>query len=176
MPCDINFAVATDVDSRATDDFSPANKIHDGGYGPVYKASPTHNIHTEILQCKSVNKTPMSLDLGLVPLPFHGIHQNSKMHVDSIVVKSKRGNQVIVAASPPTEDAVLATDPLTKEDLVGTLLLDASLKKTGGTEHEKFGFELKTLRPMNYGQIADLLNAISERFVWEKIMEGDNII
>lgn len=33
-----------------------------------------------------------------------------------------------------------------------------------GTEHEKFGFELKTLKPMTYVQIADLLNAISERF------------
>ena len=45
-----------------------------------------------------------------------------------------------------------------------------------GTEHEKFGFELDTLRPMKYEQIAELLNGIAERFDWEKVMEGDNII
>lgn len=45
-----------------------------------------------------------------------------------------------------------------------------------GTEHEKFGFEIGTLRPMKYEQIAELLNGISERFDWDKIMEGENII
>lgn len=29
---------------------------------------------------------------------------------------------------------------------------------------------------MKYDQIAGLLNGIAERFDWEKIMEGDNII
>jgi len=45
-----------------------------------------------------------------------------------------------------------------------------------GTEHEKFGFERKTLRSINYEQLSALLNGIAERFDWEKIMEGDNII
>lgn len=45
-----------------------------------------------------------------------------------------------------------------------------------GTEHEKFGFEVSTLRPMKYEQIAALLNGIAERFEWDKIMEGNNII
>lgn len=45
-----------------------------------------------------------------------------------------------------------------------------------GTEHEKFGFEIETLRPMKYEQISELLNGISERFDWDKIMEGENII
>ena len=45
-----------------------------------------------------------------------------------------------------------------------------------GTEHEKFGFELGTLRPMKYEQISELLNGIAERFDWEKVMEGDHII
>ncbi|KAI5382288.1 hypothetical protein KIW84_UN0031 [Lathyrus oleraceus] len=45
-----------------------------------------------------------------------------------------------------------------------------------GTEHEKFGFELGSLCPVKYEQIAELLNGIAERFDWEKIMEGDNII
>lgn len=29
---------------------------------------------------------------------------------------------------------------------------------------------------MKYEQIAELLNGISERFDWDKVMEGDNII
>lgn len=45
-----------------------------------------------------------------------------------------------------------------------------------GTEHEKFGFEFGTLRPMKYDQISELLYGIAERFDWEKVMEGDNII
>ncbi|CAJ1931653.1 unnamed protein product [Sphenostylis stenocarpa] len=45
-----------------------------------------------------------------------------------------------------------------------------------GTEHEKFGFEFGSLRPMKYEQIAELLNDIAERFDWDKIMEDDKII
>lgn len=45
-----------------------------------------------------------------------------------------------------------------------------------GTEHEKFGFEVETLRPMKYEQIRDLLNGLAERFDWDKIMEGDYVI
>nr|GEX01445.1 glutamate--cysteine ligase, chloroplastic [Tanacetum cinerariifolium] len=94
------------------------------------------------------------------------------MHVDAIGAKSKRGSHVIVAASPPTEDAMVATEPLTKEDLVAYLASGCKPKENWriGTEHEKFGFDLKTLRPMTYEQIAHLLNAISERFDWEKIL------
>lgn len=36
-------------------------------------------------------------------------------------VRCKRGLQMVVFASPPTEDAVIAAEPLTKEDLVGYL-------------------------------------------------------
>lgn len=45
-----------------------------------------------------------------------------------------------------------------------------------GTEHEKFGFDIQTLRPMKYEQISELLYGISERFDWEKVMEDDYII
>ena len=45
-----------------------------------------------------------------------------------------------------------------------------------GTEHEKFGFERGTLKAMSYEQIAQLLEAISERFNWEKIIENGYII
>lgn len=43
-------------------------------------------------------------------------------------------------------------------------------------EHERFGFELETLRPLQYEQIAELLNGIAERFKWDKVTEGNNII
>lgn len=35
--------------------------------------------------------------------------------------RSRRGHQLIVAASPPTEEAVVATEPLTREDLIAYL-------------------------------------------------------
>ncbi|KAJ4912949.1 hypothetical protein Rs2_07570 [Raphanus sativus] len=92
--------------------------------------------------------------------------------------RSKRGHQLIVAASPPTEEAVVATEPLTREDLIAYLASGCKPKDKWriGTEHEKFGFEVNTLRPMKYDQIAELLNSIAERFEWEKVMEGDKII
>ncbi|XP_010540840.1 PREDICTED: glutamate--cysteine ligase, chloroplastic isoform X2 [Tarenaya hassleriana] len=92
--------------------------------------------------------------------------------------RSKRGRQVIVATSAPTEDAAVATEPLTKEDLIGYLASGCKPKEKWriGTEHEKFGFEVNTLRPMKYEQIAELLNGIAERFDWEKVLENDKII
>lgn len=36
-------------------------------------------------------------------------------------IRRQRGRQVIVASSPPTEEIVIATEPLTKEDLVAYL-------------------------------------------------------
>ncbi|CAA6655604.1 unnamed protein product [Spirodela intermedia] len=93
-------------------------------------------------------------------------------------VRSRRGNHMVVAASPPTEDTLIGTEPLTKEDLVRYLASGCKPKEEWriGTEHEKFGFEVSTLRPMKYEQIAALLNGIAERFEWDKIMEGNNVI
>ncbi|TQD79092.1 hypothetical protein C1H46_035349 [Malus baccata] len=94
------------------------------------------------------------------------------------VGKMKPRPSVIVAASPSTEAAVIATEPRTKEDLIGHLASGCKPKEKWriGTEQERFGFDLKTLSPMTYEHIAKLLNGIAERFDWEKIMEGDNII
>ncbi|XP_020276554.1 glutamate--cysteine ligase, chloroplastic [Asparagus officinalis] len=88
------------------------------------------------------------------------------------------GQRMVVSASPPTEDAVVMTQPLTKQDLVAYLASGCKTKEKWriGTEHEKFGFEFGTLRPMKYEQIADLLNGLAERFDWEKILEGDYVI
>ncbi|KDO76209.1 hypothetical protein CISIN_1g010751mg [Citrus sinensis] len=100
------------------------------------------------------------------------------LHLDNAGIGIRRGRRSIVAASPPTEDAVVVTEPLTKEDLVGYLASGCKPKEKWriGTEHEKFGFEFGTLHPMKYEQIAELLNSIAERFDWEKVMEGDYII
>ncbi|CAL4903069.1 unnamed protein product [Urochloa decumbens] len=83
-----------------------------------------------------------------------------------------------VAASPPTEEAVQMTEPLTKDDLVAYLASGCKPKENWriGTEHEKFGFEVDTLRPIKYDQIRDILNGLAERFDWDKIMEEDNVI
>lgn len=43
------------------------------------------------------------------------------LHLDNAGIGIRRGRRSIVAASPPTEDAVVVTEPLTKEDLVGYL-------------------------------------------------------
>jgi gamma-glutamylcysteine synthetase len=45
-----------------------------------------------------------------------------------------------------------------------------------GTEHEKFGFQLSTLNPITYEQIAQLLDGIAERFHWERVLEDNKII
>ncbi|CAI5958814.1 unnamed protein product [Closterium sp. NIES-64] len=88
------------------------------------------------------------------------------------------GGRGVVAASPPTEEVEVRTEPLTKEDLVNYLRSGCKPKDKWriGTEHEKFGFDQKTLQPMTYEQIATLLEHIADRFSWDKIMEGDRII
>ncbi|MED6206851.1 glutamate--cysteine ligase [Stylosanthes scabra] len=85
---------------------------------------------------------------------------------------------VIVATGPATEAPLKANQPLTKHDLIDYFLSGCKPKDKWriGTEHEKFGFEYETLRPIKYKQIASLLNGIAARFEWEKIMEGGNII
>ncbi|RXH93893.1 hypothetical protein DVH24_015960 [Malus domestica] len=90
----------------------------------------------------------------------------------------KRWRSVIVNARPPSEAAAVSTDPLTKEDLIGYFASGCKPKENWriGIEHERFGFDLKTLRPMKYEQIAELLNGIAERFGWDKIFEGYNVI
>ncbi|XP_031502058.1 glutamate--cysteine ligase, chloroplastic isoform X2 [Nymphaea colorata] len=108
------------------------------------------------------------------------LRSSEKKHVTSLysLTGRKRLDSTIVAASPPTEDVVVAAEPLTKEDLVSYLSSGCKPKEEWriGTEHEKFGFEFETLRPMRYDQIANLLEGIAERFDWEKVMEGDKII
>ncbi|WVZ10072.1 hypothetical protein V8G54_014602 [Vigna mungo] len=86
---------------------------------------------------------------------------------------------VIVATGPAIDHApAISREPLTKDHLIHYMASGCKPKQNWriGTEHEKFGFERKTLRSINYEQLSDLLNGIAERFDWEKIMEGENII
>lgn len=59
--------------------------------------------------------------IGFSSVSCYSSRKTQILHVDNAVVGHKRGHSVIVAASPPTEDAVIDTEPLTKEDLVGYL-------------------------------------------------------
>ncbi|KAK6935389.1 Glutamate--cysteine ligase, GCS2 [Dillenia turbinata] len=150
----------------------------------VSQAGSSCCIHLEIARCKSGHNKVFNMAHNIdTSKLFSSAAWNSRKilqhsNIDGLQVGHRRGDRVIVDASPPTEDAVIATEPLTKEDLIAYLASGCKPKEKWriGTEHEKFGFELGTLRPMNYEQIADLLYGISERFDWEKIMEGDKII
>ncbi|XP_061337250.1 glutamate--cysteine ligase, chloroplastic-like [Gastrolobium bilobum] len=104
---------------------------------------------------------------------------NQFLHEDRAGLRCRRGQRVIVATGPAIDQAtVLATEPLTKDDLIDYFLSGCKPKEKWriGTEHEKFGFEFETLRPIKYKQISALLNGIAARFDLDKIMEGDNII
>ncbi|RCV23971.1 hypothetical protein SETIT_5G047900v2 [Setaria italica] len=92
----------------------------------------------------------------------------------------RRRRRFAVAAAPPVEEAVRATDtvPLAKWDLVAHLASGCKPRHDWriGTEHEKFGFQVQTLRPINYDQITQLFNGIADRFGWDRAMEGNNVI
>ncbi|MCO5549474.1 hypothetical protein L7F22_002945 [Adiantum nelumboides] len=92
--------------------------------------------------------------------------------------RSNRYSSLIIRASAPPEELVAGTEPLTKRDLVEFLSSGCKPKHKWriGTEHEKFGFDLKTLKPMSYEQIAELLEGISERFNWKRLTEDGLII
>ncbi|RLM91591.1 glutamate--cysteine ligase B, chloroplastic-like [Panicum miliaceum] len=97
-----------------------------------------------------------------------------------VPTNSGRRRFAVAAASPLVEEAVRATEaePLTKEDLVAYLASGCKPRSDWriGTEHEKFGFQVETLRPINYQQIRDLLNGVADRFGGHRVMEGNNIV
>ena len=97
---------------------SNTGSIHRIGAGTVrYRGGrmafnlPTH---MESLKMKDnpIGSSSLSCSSGNIT---HGLH------VDRVRMASKLGGRMIVAASPPTEDATVATEPLTKEDLVAYL-------------------------------------------------------
>ncbi|KAF4353299.1 hypothetical protein F8388_026302 [Cannabis sativa] len=154
----------------------------------VSQARSSYGIQTEMVRSKAGQIFNLSSNLealrmkenlaGFSSLSCTSAKKTNILHMDSARLERKRGNHVVVAASPPTDDAVIAAEPLTKEDLVAYLASGCKTKENWriGTEHEKFGFEFGSLRPMKYEQISELLNGIAERFDWDKVMEGDYII
>ena len=45
-----------------------------------------------------------------------------------------------------------------------------------GTEHEKFGFKKKSLEPIDFKDIEEIFLKLSQKYDWEKIFEGSNLI
>ena len=43
-----------------------------------------------------------------------------------------------------------------------------------GTEHEKFGFRKKTLEPIKYSDIEQILTKLSLKFGWKKFLKKKN--
>ncbi|KAL7165352.1 hypothetical protein ACSBR2_041112 [Camellia fascicularis] len=148
----------------------------------LYLSGPSHCIPCENVRCipgySLVSNKMKETCTSFLSIPSNSTKTMQSLHLDSSGVWYKRGHRAIVNAAPPTEDAVIATEPLTKEDLVRHHASGCKTKENWriGTEHEKIGFEFETLRPMTYEQITELLNGIAERFDWDRIMEGDNII
>lgn len=87
-------------------------------------------VHTEIIRSKPRNDVVFSMTkiveaskmkefcAGFLPSSCNSGKKEQILRIDGPGVGNKRGRRVIVTASPPTEDAVIATEPLTKEDLV----------------------------------------------------------
>ncbi|KAL2348036.1 hypothetical protein Fmac_002036 [Flemingia macrophylla] len=120
--------------------------------------------------------------MGVVNVNLSGIGSAVMMgwHSDEFMFKERGRRRVIVGTGPAIDHVpVIATDePLTKHHLINYFLSGSKPKQNWriGTEHEKFGFDFKTLHPITYKQISALLNGIAVRFDWDKIMENDNII
>lgn len=98
----------------------------------VSQAGSTHRIGVESIRCKGGNYVAFSVSAHMESLKMKETPIGSSLsccsgnithglHIDSTRMASRRGGRVIVAASPPTEDTVVATEPLTKEDLVAYL-------------------------------------------------------
>lgn len=96
----------------------------------VSQAGPSFCIPTDISRCKTAQNVVIGMASNIdasklkeTPARFSSLSCNSSktpkiLSSESLSVGMKRGHQFVVAASPPTEDAVVATEPLTKEDLI----------------------------------------------------------
>ncbi len=71
--------------------------------------------------------------------------------------------------------------PLTRDDLLATFEAGPKPREDWriGVEHEKFAFHMADFRPLAHGGedgIGALLTALKDRFGWDGVYEGDNII
>lgn len=76
------------------------------------------------------------------------------------------------------KSSVSALAPITKEDMVQYIASGCKPREQWrmGTEHEKFGFHLDTLKSVNHEDIDKIFSKLSDRFGWEKVYEGDVVI
>lgn len=94
--------------------------------------SGSYCIQSETVRCKAAHNVVYSFTniiegskvkevyLGLRLSSTNSTKHQRSLHLDGIG-ESRRRHRVVVAASPPMDDAVVATEPLTKEDLIGYL-------------------------------------------------------
>lgn len=96
----------------------------------VSRASPSYCLPTDISRCKTGQNVLFGVTNSIEAFKqketcfrFCSLSCNSikTSWVPREWVRIRRENQLVVAASPPTEDTVIAAEPLTKEDLVGYL-------------------------------------------------------
>lgn len=84
---------------------------------PSYHIRSSHSLVSRATNDTEMGKTKLSLlNSSSASYSYKAVQC---LHSSSLGYKSR--SQFIVAASPPTEDVVVATEPLTKEDLVGYL-------------------------------------------------------
>ncbi|KAL7188905.1 hypothetical protein ACSBR1_038713 [Camellia fascicularis] len=79
--------------------------------------------------------------------PSYSTETMRSLHLDSAGVWYKREQHAIVAASPPTEDAVIATEPLTKEDLVKAVIEEMGIGFLGIGFQPKWGLKDVPIMP-----------------------------
>jgi glutamate--cysteine ligase len=92
------------------------------------------------------------------------------------------------ASGKTRQDRPMSAPPQSKGDPIAdksqlVAYLEAGCKPPAewriGTEHEKFGFRLADLRPLPYEGpqgIGALLNGLVEKFAWQPVFEGENVI
>ena len=73
---------------------------------------------------------------------------------------------------------IRVTDVLSKENLIAKLSSGCKAKKDWriGTEHEKFGFKKRDLRPITFDDIQKIFRELSSKYKWGKIIEHKKII
>ncbi len=67
---------------------------------------------------------------------------------------------------------------LNKENLISFISSGCKKKKDWmiGTEHEKFAFTKKDLKPVNFEHITSIFNLLIDKFKWKKIIENNTAI
>ena len=73
---------------------------------------------------------------------------------------------------------IRVTDVLSKENLIAKLSSGCKVREDWriGTEHEKFGFKKKDLRPITFDDIQKIFSELCSKYNWEKIIEDKKII